>query len=262
VKNKSPSQNIPSSGSSGVCVSNADANKPTVIINPKINNKMESAGTAHLYLTNIRTIQQKNVFFREEMYQRIKESREKLKGKRFEIKKQPHIFCKAHKMAILSCENGKIETAKFTRIGCKSWTCPLCCINKAYKVKYLLRDVIRLNNPSYFLTLTLHPPKLPPEYTDDTHTYITKIFNHFVTVLKRKNITYFDEKKNEYRTFDLKTKAKKLKYVWVVEFQKNGNAHLHILLNQFLPFYALQKVWVHVGGGHILDIQYSKGKNS
>ena len=258
MRSSSSSQNIISSGSSGGGASPADSNKPIVISNPKFNNKMESAGTAHLYLTNIRTIQQKNAFFREEMYQQIRESREKLKGKMFEIKKEPHKFCKAHKMAILSCKDGKIETAKFTHIGCKSWTCPLCCVNKAYKVKYLLRNVIIENNLAYFLTLTLDPAKIPEVYKTNTHKYITKLFNHFVTVLKRKNITYFDKKKNRYLTFDLKTKEEKLKYVWVVEFQKKGNAHLHILLNQFLPFYALQKVWVHVGGGHILDIQRIK----
>lgn len=49
-------------------------------------------------------------------------------------------------------------------------------------------------------------------------------------------------------SFDLKSSGLKLKYVWVVEFQDNGNAHLHILINQFLPIEVLRKLWVHVGG--------------
>lgn len=45
-----------------------------------------------------------------------------------------------------------------------------------------------------------------------------------------------------------------MKYVWVCEFQKNGNAHLHILFNQYLPVIALRKVWMHIGGGHSMKI--------
>lgn len=127
-------------------------------------------------------------------------------------------------------------------------------MKKALQVKYLLRDIIVLNDLSYFLTLTLDPLKIPEEYKDNTHQYITKIFNHFITVIKRKKFKYFSKKNNRFYTINLKSNFNKLKYVWIIEFQHNGNAHLHILLNKFLPIEAIRKVWAHVGGGVMMRI--------
>jgi hypothetical protein len=123
-------------------------------------------------------------------------------------------------------------------------------MKKALYVKYFLRDVIVLNNLDRFITLTLKPSKIPNEFKNDTHKYITKLFNHLITTLKRKKIKYFNKRKNRWFSFELNHSALKLMYVWVAEFQKNGNAHLHILFNQFLPVEVIREVWEHIGGGH------------
>lgn len=185
-----------------------------------------------LFLTNYRSFQQTK--------QIIKNTKEKLRGKKFRIKKDKPAFCRAKKIALLNISEAIITDVKYTGIPCMSWTCPDCSIKKALQTKYLLRDVIQLNKLAYFLTLTLDPVKIPQEYKESTHKYITKIFNHFMTILKRNKINRSEEV---------------LKYVWVVEFQKNGNAHLHILLNKFLPIRIVRKLWKHVGGGAQMKIE-------
>jgi hypothetical protein len=184
------------------------------------------APSERLYLTNNRSFQQNKYG--------TYDSKKKLRGKRFRIRKTKPRFCNSNKIALLKLTEGQITDAKFTRIPCNSWTCPNCGIKKALQVKYYFREVIKLNNLAYFLTLTLDPKKIPPEYKKNTHKYITKIFNHFLTILKR-------HKANKSQEI--------LKYVWVIEFQKNGNAHMHILLNKYLPIRVVRKLWQHAGGG-------------
>lgn len=180
----------------------------------------------YICLTNNRSFQQ-NV-------EKIKESKKRLKGKKFRIRINKPAFCRSRAIALIETNENKVNKIKYTGIPCNFWTCPDCCIKKALQVKYLLRDVIKLNNLNCFLTLTLDPKKIPTDYIDDTHKYITKIFNHFITILKRHKVN----KSNL-----------ELKYVWVIEFQKNGNAHMHILFNKFLPIKVIRSLWLHVGGG-------------
>jgi hypothetical protein len=42
----------------------------------------------------------------------------------------------------------------------------------------------------------------------------------------------------------------------VLEFQKNGNAHLHVLLGQYIPQAWLSGAWQSIGGGRMVDIRY------
>ena len=113
----------------------------------------------------------------------------------------------------------------------------------------------------YFLTLTLTPAKIPPEYKADSHRYITKLFNHFLTILRRKKYKYFHKNTGRYFFFDLTKAKEKLKYVWVIEFQKGThNAHMHILCNQYLPIIILRKVWEDIGGGTQMYIEPVKSR--
>lgn len=191
-------------------------------------------GDSYIFLTNIRPSQQNN------SHQRKYKS---IYGTPFKIRSEPPYFCRKNKLAIFKYKDGEMDWAKFTRIGCKSWTCPVCSIKRALKVKYELRDIIQLNKLSVFLTLTLDPKKIPEEYKNNTHKYITKIFNHFLTILRRSSLNKGKEK---------------LKYVWVIEFQKNGNAHMHILFNKFLPIKEIRKLWVHTGGGRMMKVEAVK----
>jgi hypothetical protein len=42
--------------------------------------------------------------------------------------------------------------------------------------------------------------------------------------------------------------GKSLPFVGVPEFQKNGNAHLHVLLGQYIPQKWLSHAWQSIGG--------------
>lgn len=205
-----------------------------------------------LYLTNNKSSQQKSV------KNRIREKKADMYGKPFKTKLSPPPFCNRDRIAILQLADGQLKKIKYTRRLCNSWTCPGCQIRKAILTKYLLRDVIFMNKLDYFLTLTLDPKKIPSDFKDNTHEYITKIFNHFITVIKRKKFKYFHKEKNRYYTLNLSSQEEKLKYVWVIEFQSNGNAHLHILFNKFLPIDVIRKVWEHVGGGNMMRIEKIK----
>jgi hypothetical protein len=51
-------------------------------------------------------------------------------------------------------------------------------------------------------------------------------------------------------------KSKSLPFVGVLEFQLNGNAHLHLLLGQYIPQTWLSLAWQSIGGGRYVDIRY------
>lgn len=47
-----------------------------------------------------------------------------------------------------------------------------------------------------------------------------------------------------------------LPFVGVLEFQKNGVAHLHVLLGVYVPQAWLSLAWQSIGGGKIVDIRF------
>ena len=194
-----------------------------------------SRGSETLFLTLTRSSQRG----------RYTDVKNELRGKRFSIRDETPTFCKTHKIAFLRRENNQ-TIIRFDRIPCNSWTCPACVFIKANKVKNLLRTVAIINNLQYFLTLTLSPDQIPLEYRPKgdnlTHKYITKLFNTLLTNIRRDIVKEFDEKET-------------LKYLWVIQFQKNGNAHLHILLSTRLPIIKVREIWERIGGGKIMYIE-------
>lgn len=195
------------------------------------------------------------------MFKRAK--RLQLRNTQFVTRPYPSLECRKRRIALLEYHGKELAKAKFKWIGCGSWNCPVCQQVKALQVKYKLKEIIETNDLKYFLTLTLDPKKLTPdirsEEVNNTHKYITKLFNHFTTILRRKTFTFYSTRYKKKCTIDLKSKEEKLKYVWVAEFQKEtGNAHLHVLINHFLPVSVIREVWSHVGGGHIMWIEKVK----
>jgi hypothetical protein len=89
---------------------------------------------------------------------------------------------------------------------------------------------LRLNK---LLTLTLDPAKLRGK---ESTAYINGVFADFRIYLKRR-LGYAPD------------------YIRILEYQKNGNAHLHVLLNCYLPQNWVSEAWSAVGGGRIVDIK-------
>lgn len=226
-------------------------NKEAVTFNPEI----------PLYLTNNRTIQQDGEY--KQIRKKIKEALIRRRGEYSVVRSEPSSFCRSMKTArIMVNENGLVKNVKFHRLFCNSWNCPTCCKRKASAVRREIIEVSGLNNLYYHLVLTLDGTKIPPEFknseVNDTHKYITQKFNHFMTLLKRARQDY-TKKDGQVKHFDFSKLEEKLKYVWVIEFQEGThNAHMHILLNQFLPIEVIRKLWRHVGGGVQMKVKRVK----
>ncbi|NMB91840.1 hypothetical protein GYA37_03270 [candidate division WWE3 bacterium] len=227
-------------------------NKETVKFDPEI----------PLYLTNNRTIQQ--LYNDKKICKLIIEAKIRRRGEYSVVRSEPTSFCRSMKTAKVRIkENGIIRDVKFYRMFCNSWNCPTCCKRKANMVRREIIEVSGLNNLYYHLVFTLDGTKIPYEYKNselnDTHKYITKIFNHFLTLLRREKRDYVKKKTGQIKHFDYSQLEKELKYIWIIEFQKDTkNAHMHILLNQFLPIEVIRDLWMHVGGGVEMFIERVK----
>src|SRR5579872_7300055 len=111
-------------------------------------------------------------------------------------------FCGAYTVA----GNLKDGRTVYRRVGCKTWGCSYCGPRKAKRYRYTIRATAERRRLNRFLTLTLDPKKIE----GDPIRYLRDIFNKFRTYLKRK--------------FGVS-----VTFIAVLEFQKNGNPHLHLL---------------------------------
>lgn len=195
-----------------------------------------------LYLTNNRTFQQNNI--PEEGLSR-KELRKQKKRKLVKISKHKPPFCQRYPLILLHFNNGELEKIVKSKVRCKSWSCPVCAPINAIQAYFKIRRTAILNGLQYFLTLTLDPSTIPEKYlknSNRTHKYITYLYNRFANKIRRQ----------------LKGTDKIFKYIWVIEFQKTGNAHLHILMNLRLDIDFVRKEWVRIGGGRMMKVEKVK----
>jgi hypothetical protein len=86
-------------------------------------------------------------------------------------------------------------------------------------------------------TLTLDPKRLSKSERARTDRHIRECWRKMRVLLSRK----FGES---------------LPFVAVLEFQKNGLAHLHVLLGVYVPQAWLSQAWRSLGGGKIVDIRF------
>ena len=122
---------------------------------------------------------------------------------------------------------------RYCRVGCKCWVCSGCGPRRAatYVIRILqAAERLKLN---ILLTLTLDPSKL---HGAESTKYINGVFADFRVYLRRK-LAYAPP------------------YIRVLEYQKNDNAHLHVLLNCYLPQTWVSDTWSALGGGRTVDIR-------
>ena len=118
---------------------------------------------------------------------------------------------------------------------CKTWGCAVCGPKKLKKVSkgiYKAADTYELNR---FITLTL-PADYKGSYQDSVID-INKIWSKFRVYLERKH-------------------GDSIKFIKIVEKQKRGVAHLHVLVDRFIKQAWISEVWSGLGGGKIVDIRY------
>jgi hypothetical protein len=127
----------------------------------------------------------------------------------------------------------------FACLFCGSYRCNRCRKPKLKKVRKRISEIAEEHKLTRMATLTLDPKKLSATDRKRTDRYIRKLWRLMRVYLSRRC-----------------GKGKSLPFVGVLEFQKNGNAHLHVLLGQYIPQTWLSKAWQSIGGGRHVDIRF------
>jgi hypothetical protein len=127
---------------------------------------------------------------------------------------------------------GSPETS-FHRVNCKCWNCSYCAPRKAKRIKHAIRTTAEAMQLRRFLTLTLDPAKI----AGDPVRYLNAVFAKLRVYLQRKY-------------------GVAPQYIRILEFQKNGNPHFHILIDRYIAREWIQAAWVAVGGGWMVDIRH------
>jgi hypothetical protein len=127
----------------------------------------------------------------------------------------------------------------FKCLFCGSYRCNRCRKPKLKKVRKRIAEIAEEHKLTRMATLTLDPKKLSVADRKRTDRYIRELWRMMRVYLSRRW-----------------AKNKSLPFVGVLEFQQNGNAHLHVLLGQYIPQKWLSKAWQSIGGGRHVDIRY------
>lgn len=134
---------------------------------------------------------------------------------------------------VRGASKSKPGKVRYCRVGCKCWGCSGCGPRRAAKYTIRIRQAAERLNLRTLLTLTLDPSKL---HGEESTKYINEVFADFRVYLRRK-LGYAPP------------------FIRVLEYQKNGNAHFHVLLNRYLPQAWISETWSVLGGGRIVDIK-------
>lgn len=122
---------------------------------------------------------------------------------------------------------------QYGRLGCKRWNCPRCGPEKAKRLQRAIISSAQGKELSRLLTLTLDPTCCRPE---DSIPYIRGCWSKFRTSLKRQS-------------------GGSISFITVLELQKSGYAHLHILIDRYIAQDWISTAWQAVGGGRIVDVR-------
>ena len=114
------------------------------------------------------------------------------------------------------------------RADCKKLSCHRCGPKRARRYKHAIAREAEAHNLTRFLTLTLDPKRAGN--VDGSVGYIRECWSKFRTYLKRKFGT-------------------RVQFIVILELQQTGMAHLHALIDRYIPLDWLNKAWSAVGGG-------------
>jgi hypothetical protein len=126
------------------------------------------------------------------------------------------------------------------RIGCKRllcgcYRCMGCLPRKLRRVRTRIAQIATEKKLLKFVTLTLDPKKIPHSISSDR--YLRETWRKMRVLLARRF-------------------GQSINFIGVLEFQKSGVAHLHLLVGVYIPQDWLSSAWQSVGGGQIVDIRY------
>jgi len=121
--------------------------------------------------------------------------------------------------------NNSLLTISRNKSRCKSYTCPTC-----RRINYLrLRQRVLANfskaNYTFWTLSKQKPESLTPEFLHDFLLEWRFFFNH------------------------LRKFYPKLKFIRILEISPSGQPHFHVLFNQYVDFYTVNRLWNHYTGG-------------
>jgi hypothetical protein len=60
---------------------------------------------------------------------------------------------------------------------------------------------------------------------------------------------------NKFRTYLKRRYKTSITFIWVLELQRSGYAHLHVLVDRYIEHSWISEAWQAIGGGRIVDIR-------
>jgi hypothetical protein len=118
---------------------------------------------------------------------------------------------------------------------CRSYRCSFCGPRKLRQIRRGIAAVAQERQLTRLATLTLDPSKI---------------------VSAESSIEYIRETWRKMRVSLQRFLGKPIEFIAVLELQRTGVAHLHVLVGTYLPQDWLSKAWQGVGGGKIVDIRW------
>lgn len=117
-------------------------------------------------------------------------------------------------------------TYELAKCGCNCWYCSDCCERRGYNLRAELIPILETFRSLLMLTLTVDPTLF--ESHDAAYFYIRE--NRCISVLMQ--------------SLDRHGHLHSRRYFYVLEFQKSGNPHYHVLVDaSFIPHAELQTQW-------------------
>ena len=128
----------------------------------------------------------------------------------------------------------RLDRIGCARLMCKTYGCARCFPKKLRRVRTRIAQIASELKLLKFVTLTLDPKKIPQGVRSER--YLRETWRKMRVLLARRF-------------------GKSIPFIAVLEFQKSGVAHLHLLVGVYIPQKWLSTAWESVGGGKIVDIR-------
>ena len=138
---------------------------------------------------------------------------------------------------------GPLSGAKsygYRRLVCGAYGCFRCSRRKLRRVRMRIAEEAQERKLTRFATLTLDPKRIPEDIS---------------------SLRYLRECWRKMRVYLARYAGHSIEFISVVELQKSGVAHLHVLVGTYLPQRWLSDAWQGVGGGRIVQIKWVDARN-
>ena len=125
------------------------------------------------------------------------------------------------------------ETRERIPFRCKSWRCLACRPRKARRLRHKIGVWAEKMQLTRLMTLTLDPQQVQ----GDPHAYLSEVWRKFRVCLARQY-------------------GSRVTFIWIMELQRSGTPHLHVLVDRFVHQAWASRTWAALGGGIIVDVRY------